>query len=341
VPVTATLLNGVVLALVPSLLYLLVLNAVDRYEKEPWRILFASIGLGAVVAPLLVIGLFAITGREPTLRPQFAPTVNGVDPLVPVVQEVVKGFLLFGLTHSIRDEFDDILDGVVYGAALGAGFGAAESFVHVAAGTGGLGGDTVVALLISGLGHAFYTAVAGACLGLASRLHDGRLAVIVGLYGIATAALLHALHDALPFMLARVVDQPDAALGLGTRLLAQFLNVLGIVTLAVIVYFALRREHRVLHDQLADEVASGVVSQEDYDTIGSIRRRYRRELGLLRSSGVRPFRTARRLYATEGELAFHKYRLAHRKRRRPSPERTDRLRDEIRRLRTSLEGGAA
>ena len=83
-PDPSAILPAVLLAVVPSLIYLVVLNAIDRYEKEPWTILLACVGVGAVVAPLMAIGVFVVLGR------------------------------------SVRDEFDDILDGVIYGAAVGA-----------------------------------------------------------------------------------------------------------------------------------------------------------------------------------------------------------------------------
>ena len=55
-PDASTILPAVLLAVVPSLVYLVVLNAIDRYEKEPWTILLACLGVGAVVAPAIAIG---------------------------------------------------------------------------------------------------------------------------------------------------------------------------------------------------------------------------------------------------------------------------------------------
>ncbi len=84
-PDPAAILPTVLLAVVPSLICLVVLNAIDRYEKEPWTIVLACVGVGAVVAPVIALGA-----------------------------------LLFVLVRSVRDEFDDILDGVTNGAAVGA-----------------------------------------------------------------------------------------------------------------------------------------------------------------------------------------------------------------------------
>lgn len=331
-PDPATLLTAVLLAGVPSLLYLAILNAIDRYEKEPWTILLACVGGGAVVAPLLSIGLVALAGRPAELTPSLAPGAGGSDPFVAVVQELVKGAILVLLIRSVRSEFDDVLDGVVYGAALGAGFGATETFVYALGGTGGLEPGTMLALLVSGLNHAFYGGVAGAIMGFARRMADRRLEWLVAVYAILTAALLHALHDALPAITARLIERPDAALGVVTRLIADGVNVLGLVLLAVAVVFAWRREGRVVRDQLRDEVDAGVVPLTDYEALPYARRRLSRQMELYRAGGLGGVRTQRRIYATEGELAFHKWRLTARRRHRPDPARTDELRAEIARL---------
>jgi protease PrsW len=336
-PAPQVLLVAAALAVVPSLLYLVVLNAIDRYEKEPWTMLVSGVLLGGIVAPIATIAFLVLSGRGPELTPSFAPRPTGADPFVAIVQELIKGGLLIALINVVRDEFDDVLDGIVYGAALGAGFGAAESFVYALGGTGGLGTGTIVALLVSGLNHAFYTAVFGGVLGFARGIADRRARFVVAAYGLATAVLLHALHDALPTILSRVLGQPDAAIGVITRLVAAGINVLGIVTLGAAVVWALRRESGVLTTHLRPELEAGVISQIDYDTIPVLRRRLARQATTLRGQGLTPTRTLRRLYATAGELAFHKRRLEVRHRKRPSEMRTDELREEVRRLRRELE----
>ncbi len=336
-PEPSTIVAAVLIAVVPSLLYLVILNAIDRYEKEPWTILLACLGVGAIVAPLITVAILTLIGQSPTLPPAFAPGLHP-DPVTAVVEEVVLGLLLIGLVHSVRDEFDDILDGVIYGAAVGAGFGATESFLYVIGGTEQLSRETVAALVVAGLNHAFYMAVFGAILGAAQGLPRGQRVVVIML-GLATAAFLHAFHDTLPMILSRVLGQPDAALGLLSRLLANLVNWLGILTLAGIVVLAWRREARILRDELRDEVASGLISQEDYGTITSFGGRLRREARLLRSGGVRPVVRLRRLYALQGELAFHKWRMTVRNRRPPPAESVDELRAEIRRLGDGLVEG--
>lgn len=334
-----TILVAIALAVVPSLIYLAILNAIDRYEKEPWTILLACIGLGAIVAPVLTLVILVLAGRPAVLPPAFAPGPSP-DALVGIVECLVLGVLLIGLVRSVRDEFDDVLDGVIYGAALGAGFGAAESFLYVIGQTTSVQsaaqdptqvGVPIAALIIAGLNHAFYMAVFGALLGWSQQLPRGQRWVAIAL-GLGTATWLNAFHDTLPVILSRVLGQPDAAVGAAARLIAELVNWLGILTLAVIVALAWRREARILHDGLAEEVASGVVPREDFDTITSFAGRLGRQWTLLRAEGLGPVRRLRRRYATEGELAFHTYQLTRRNRHLPRAERGDELRAEIRRL---------
>jgi RsiW-degrading membrane proteinase PrsW (M82 family) len=338
-PDASVILPALLVAVVPSLIYLVVLNAIDRYEKEPWTILLACVGLGAVVAPLIVMGIFALSGRDATLPPAFAPGLSP-DAFTAIVEEVTLGILLIVLVRFVRNEFDDILDGVIYGAAIGAGFGATESFLYVLGGTELLSGETILRLVVAGLNHAFYMAVFGAILGWAQRFPTAQRWIITVL-GLATAAWLHAFHDTLPLILSRVLGQPDAAVGAISRLLADLVNWLGLLTLAVVVVLAWRREARILTIELKDEVATGVVSEADYATITSFGGRLGRQASLLRTSGLGAVRRLRRRYAAEGELAFHKWRLTVRNRKLPPAERGDELRAEIRGLSDQLPGGAA
>ncbi len=330
-PDVSTILVAVALAVVPSLLYLAILNAIDRYEKEPWTILLACIGAGAVVAPVLTLAVLVAAGRPAMLPPAFAPG-PAPDALVGIVECLVLGALLVGLVLGVRDEFDDVLDGVIYGAALGAGFGAAESFLYVVGRTTQVeGGVPFAQLVIAGLNHAFYLGVFGAVLGWSQRLPTAQRWVAIGL-GLGTAAWLNAFHDTFPVILSRLLDQPDAAVGAAARLVAELVNWLGILVLAIIVALSWRREARILRHELRAEVVNGLIPQDDYDTITSFGGRLGRQWRLLRAEGLAPVRRLRRRYATEGELAFHKYRLTRRHRRVPPAAQGDALRAEIRRL---------
>ena len=83
-----------------------ILNAIDRYEKEPWTILLACLGAGALVAPAITLVILVALGRPATLPPAFAPGPQP-DALVGIVSTLVLGVLLLGLVYGVRDEFDE------------------------------------------------------------------------------------------------------------------------------------------------------------------------------------------------------------------------------------------
>lgn len=339
IPGIQTLIVAALLAVLPTLIYLIVLNWIDRYEKEPWTLMLAGVVLGGVVAPLLSMAVLGLAGRGFALTPSFAPRATGADPLVALVEELIKGGLLLGLVYYVRDEFDDIVDGIVYGAAVGAGFGAGETFLYAIGGVS-LPPATLVRIMVSGLDHALYTAVFGAVVGYARTLHARMERWIVVAFGLATAVLLHTLHDAVPTILGRLLPSNFGTIGLLTSLIAELIPLLGILTLVAAIVWAWRREAAVLRTELLPEVDSGVISQADYDTITSRRGQLTRARQVYRQHGMRGVLLVRRLYATEGELAFQKRRVVVRARRRPLERRADELRAEIATLRNRLGGTA-
>ncbi len=337
-PDTTTLIAAAALAIIPSLIYLVVLNAIDRYEKEPWSILISCVAAGAVVAPLISVVVFALAGRGAVLPPAFAPGLKP-DALTGIVEELVVGLLLVVIVRTVRGEFDDILDGVIYGAAIGAGFGAAESFLYALGGLDLLTRGTVAQLVIAGLNHAFYAALIGAAIGWAQDF-KGALRWYVVALGIATAAFFHALHDTLPAVLSRLLGQPSAAVGAASRLLANAVNWLGLIAILVIVVWAWRHEARILRAELHNEVKTGVVSETDYATITTFGARTRRQLAEFRAGGWTAAARLNRRYAAEGELAFHKWHRTIRDQRAPDPAKDEALRAEIRSLAETAAEGA-
>ncbi len=336
-PDPTTIFAAAVLAIVPSLIYLIVLNAIDRYEKEPWSILISCVVTGAVIAPAISVGVLALAGRGAVLPPAFAPGLKP-DALIGIVEELAVGLLLVAIVRTVRGEFDDILDGVIYGAAIGAGFGAAESFLYALGGLDLLTRGTVAQLVIAGLNHAFYAAVIGAAIGMAQGFKGASRWYVVGL-GIATAAFFHALHDTLPAILSRILGQPSAAVGAASRLLANAVNWLGLIAILVIVVWAWRHEARILRAELHDEVKNGLVSEADYATITTFGARTRRFVREFRTGGWATASRLNRRYAAEGELAFHKWHRTIRDQRAPDPALDEALRAEIRSLaETTAEG---
>ncbi|MEO5705155.1 MAG: PrsW family glutamic-type intramembrane protease [Candidatus Limnocylindrales bacterium] len=313
---------------------MLLLHAIDRFEKEPLRLLAAGAVLGAIATPILSVAVLLAMGRGPNLPLGYA-TGAAPDPIARIVEQVVAGALVLLLVRALADEFDDALDGIVYGGAIGAGLGAAETFLFVAGGTGQLDPGTIAALLIAGLNQAFYGAVMGGIVGAVHRWESSpRRWIVIGL-GVATAAFLSAFHDTLPSMLARLVDRPDGATGAATRLVDAVINVLALAAIAGAVAAAWRREARIVRVYLEPEIPGGLASQEDVDRLTSLRGRFGRQLRTLRSGGLRQLQAVRRLEAAQGELAFQKWRTHVRRGARPDGT-GDALRERIRKLQADV-----
>jgi protease PrsW len=337
IPSLSTFVVAALLAIIPTLIYLVVLNWIDRYEKEPWTLLLAGAIVGGVVAPLISMAILGLSGRGFQLTPSFAPRPTGADPFVALVEELVSGACLLGLVLYVRDELDDVMDGLVYGAAIGAGFGAGETFLYAIGGVA-LPPQILLRLVISGLDHALYTAVFGAALGAARFMPSRAQRWAVSILGLATAVLLHCLHDAMPTILARLLPSTFGTPGLISSLIAEVIPFVGILTLLVVVLIAWRHEARVLRVELLPEVASGVITQDEFNAVMSRSAQFFNTRRVLRSHGVRGVMTLRRLYATQGELAYEKRRLLIRQRRRPDEATADQLRGQIASLRATLGG---
>ena len=116
---------------------------------------------------------------------------------------------------------------------------------------------------------------------------------------------------------------------------------------AVVVLLAWRHEAHVLRVELLPEVATGTITQREFDTVTSRAMKWSEGREVYRTRGMRGVQELRRLWATEGELAFEKRRLLIRERRRPNEASADQLRSQIATLRerlggtTSASGGAA
>jgi hypothetical protein len=286
--------------------------------------------LGAIATPLLSMAVLAALGRDVDLPLGYASAALP-DPIARIVEQVIAAALLLAVVRVLGHEFDDTIDGVLYGGAMGAGLGAAETFLFAVNGTSQLGAATVVLLLLAGLNQAFYGAVLGAIVGTVRHWPSVVRSGIVIALGVATVALLSALHDTLPAILSRVLDRPDGAIGAATRGIAFTINLLGIAGLAIAVVAASRRQARIVRRYLAPEAAMGVCTSDEIAQLASFRARSRRQLGALRRRRVGELLAIRRLEAAQGELAFHNWRTATRK-RPPDPRVGDALRNRIKAL---------
>lgn len=318
-------------SVLPTIAYVLVVWRIDRYEKEPIKLLVAAFLWGALPA------VFASALLE-TLTDEAVATIAGTGSqlvsasfVAPPVEEAIKALSLVALFFLARDEFDGVLDGIIYGSVIGFGFAATENlFFYVETWQEGNLVDWSLVVFgrafAFGLNHAMFTSLTGVGLGLARYQASATKRGLFALAGFSAAIVAHFFHN---FFLS--AGQLCVA-----SLAADWLGVLVVLLMAVLSW---RRERMRLAAQLADEVAGGVLTGLQYETILSRRGRLKREWELLGISGTAQARLWHRLVVAATELAFAKHRQARSGSIEGKSGAIAELRDEILRIRQELGEG--
>jgi len=289
---------------VPALLALGAIWWVDRYEKEPLRLLGLAFVFGAVVAPLIAYAIERGLAISTSFTGQGLVPHYQLGPGLPLVEELVRGAAVLVVLLLVRSELDDVLDGIVYGGVVGVGFGAAANFVSIWS-TQPFGTDTpsLYSTAITQLNHVFYGALIGCAIGFVRK----RSTAVMGaaaLVGSAAAFGLHLLHDYLPWWVA--TSSTSVSSSFWSRVLTQAPNYLGVFALVLIAVWALGREKMIVADGLRDEVGGAVTEADFANVTNSFRRAYTLWAALF-ARGERVWRSRRTLYGLEVELAFRKY----------------------------------
>jgi len=266
---TLTWLVSILAAVIPAVVYVLILWWFDRYEKEPRRLLLVAFVWGALPAIIVSILAESALGQPlATLGEGTAELMSG-SLLAPLVEETAKGLAVFLLFLFFRSEFDDVLDGIIYGATIGFGFAMTENVFYFmrSLSTIGAQGLTVTVLLrtfVFGLNHALFTAVFGAALGYVRLAKTGCQRWVAAPLGLLGAMALHGVHNLFAAL---------AEITCFSLLLSVLSNWGGVLVILVVMALALQREKRWIATHLKAEVESGLLTQEEYEMIGSYRRR--------------------------------------------------------------------
>jgi protease PrsW len=317
------------LALVP----LAVLRFLDRREREsPW--LFAAAFLwGGLIATALALpfntAFFKLVDNwlvhHPTLSIILGPDASMmlVAPIsAPITEELAKALGVLLLFWLLRPEFDNMRDGLVYGALVGLGFTWFEAALYVVNvyakfGVAAYGLQLGARYALFGLGgHAMFTALFGASLGLALQTRQKWLRILAPIGGLTLAIAAHMLNNSLPLFatLARIAAGklpleseriPDVGFfqAFTTGSLIQLtIFVPFLLIMAVAIWRSGVWERRVIREELADEVGRSVTLDE-YQAIVSDR--------LLRTRRIdrKHQQTSAALVNAQNELAFRKRRV--------------------------------
>ncbi len=316
-------LTAITIPLVPAIGIVLLVNLIDRYEREPWLLRMSAFLWGALIAipPAILIehtidnGISAIhfgwlsrTAAE--VARSFLLGANAG-----VTEETVKGAGLILLLFALRDEFDNVTDGIIYGALIGAGFAMVENFVYFATSTKQSLLFLIIGRIVLGwLGHSTFTACLGAGLGYARQTRIPWQKWAMPLLGFGIGVLLHTLFDFVNFQAsAAIYDAPNSELVTTlaiSAIIADYIPpFIAQGTLLYLLMRSLNHEATVIRHYLAEEVLHGVVTPDEYILLQRSFRRTRLERFYLYKRGWRAWLTAKALYQTQIGLAFRKWHV--------------------------------
>ena len=206
---------GPAAALVPVLLFLLVLFLLDSFKLVPLRSVAASLAAGAAAAlATLWFHGAVLEGLDPVLVSRY---------VAPVVEESAKGAVVLILIAGGRVGF--VADAGVKGFAVGAGFALVENVTYLRA----LSDAPVLLWVVRGLGTAVLHGATTAIFGMVSKAladRPRRGAVAAFLPGFAAAVGIHSAFNhvllppivqtlvllmVLPLLVRWVFDRSDRA----------------------------------------------------------------------------------------------------------------------------------
>jgi len=320
-----------------SVLPLLILWFLDRRERESAWLFAAAFLWGGLIAttvslPLNTTVIYVIgqwlegnAALKEMLGPDAALMI-GAPLSAPLVEETAKGIGIVLLFWLMRSEYDNVRDGFVYGALVGAGFNWFESALYVQQnfvqfGDAPYGFQLGARYAWLGLaGHAMFSGIFGAALGLARATHSKLVRYCAPLVGFVVAVIAHAWNNSLPLVFAiassrageapptESVAPPDVGL-FETMLSASISNLVIFLPFMLLLAWIIRRsgeaERTVIREELAGEVGS-CISSDEYDAICADGR-YR-----TRRVDTRNKAASAALVNAQNELAFRKRRLADR-----------------------------
>ncbi len=165
---TSTLiLTGVLLALVPSAIWLVFFYLQDRLEPEPKGYILGVFALGALLAAAIGVPLVENVFRvSHWIYTNTLATILGGILVVGFTQEFLKyAAVRYSIYHS--DEFDEATDGVIYATAAGLGYATVLNIQFVISNGGVDLGAGVIRMAIVALAQASFSGITGYFLGRA------------------------------------------------------------------------------------------------------------------------------------------------------------------------------
>lgn len=315
-----TFLAAVFIPAIPAVCIGLLVNFMDRFEREPWYLRLAAFLWGAVIA--IPPALFIEQKIDTTLQNVLGAAASDVMRSAfeglnaGVTEETIKGLGLLLLFFILRDEFDNVTDGIVYGALIGAGFAMVENFRYFAIDFRQFPVFLIVYRIVLGwLGHSTFTVCFGAALGYVRHTRSRWRQIAYPLLGYLIAVGLHSFFDFVDFQASAALsasagDSNVALLSLIALIGDYIPPFLAQMFLLYILIKALAHEAAVIREFLAVEVSNGVVKVNEYALLQNSFQRTKAERRILRAQGIKQWLRVRALYQTEIGLAFRKWHVS-------------------------------
>ena len=300
------LLIGLISATLPVPVYLLLVLWIDRYEAEPYWMLGTAFFWGALVAVFFAFVIntagsvaVAILTNDVRAAETFGAVISA-----PIVEESSKALILFIFFFWKKDEFDGVIDGIVYAAMVGLGFAMTENIQYYGKAVT-KGGDALTFVFVlrgflAPFSHPMFTSLTGIGLGLARQSRNALVKFIAPVFGLLAAISMHAIWNGSAVMFG----------GPGFILMYILIMVPAFFIMFVVIALALRREGQIVREFLTPDFHGGLLSQQEYEQLGTLRGRMGASFNALSRGGFRSWQTCRQLNQTASELAFHRSRVA-------------------------------
>jgi len=298
---------GLIAATLPVPVYLILVLWIDRYEAEPYWMLASAFFWGAMVAVFFAFILNTASGIAVAMmtEDQKAGETFGAVISAPIVEESAKALILFIFFFFKKDEFDGVIDGIVYAAMVGLGFAMTENIQYYGKAVlyGGSEGLTIVFVLrgaLSPFAHPLFTSMTGIGLGLSRQSRSTAVKIITPLIGLGAAIAMHTIWNGSIFLFG----------GPGFILMYIVFMVPAFFLMFVVIGLALRREGRLVREFLTPDFHGGVLTQHEYQQLGTIRGRMGASYTAFSKGGYQRWQVCRQFNQAASELAFHRSRVA-------------------------------
>ncbi|WP_163512625.1 PrsW family glutamic-type intramembrane protease [Fodinicola acaciae] len=283
-----------------------------RTNRPPaWWLVLLALVWGAVVATS--IALLVETVFADVLDVVDLPAIIGRTLSPAIVEEFCKGCGVLILMTVFPRRLHGMVAGLVIGTVVGLGFQSAEALGYM---HGGL--DTMLYQywyrLSAGLalGHASYTALTGAGIGLASQQRSVSARICCTLGGLVAAVTAHLIwNTAVAFDLLWTPDIPALYLFVAIPLTLLVFKGPALVLVATLAIVGNRRETRTVAAELAAEAAAEdedrAVFPDELASLGSPSRRKQIRLRTLIRAGWDAYRRLARLHRLQIDLALTRW----------------------------------